>query len=46
MFNFGKELLEELRQLDYGARFYGPGTSGWDVVDPLAEKYFSSIPHN
>ena len=42
----GKELDSKngLNWYDYGARHYDPALGRWFVVDPLAEKYYSSSP--
>ena len=42
----GKEEQQETEWYDFGARMYDPALARWQVVDPLAEKYYSSSPYN
>lgn len=42
----GKELIEEVRLNDYGARWYDPAIARWSVIDPMAEDYRPHSPYN
>jgi RHS repeat-associated protein len=41
----GKELQQGTDWLDYGARQYDPQIGRWNVIDPMAEKYYSITPY-
>lgn len=41
----GKEKQDQEKMYDYGARFYDPVIGRWNVVDPMAEKYYSYAPY-
>jgi RHS repeat-associated protein len=41
----GKEKQDELKMLDYGARFYDPVIGRWDVIDAKSELYFQITPY-
>ena len=42
----GKEFIEEIGLLDYGARFYDPSIARWTTIDPLAEVIPESNPYS
>jgi RHS repeat-associated protein len=42
----GKELQEDTKWYDYGARMYDPALGRWHVPDPLAEYHYNMSPFN
>ncbi|MBD1364559.1 RHS repeat-associated core domain-containing protein [Mucilaginibacter sp. ZT4R22] len=45
LFN-GKELMDEIGLVDFGARLYDPYIGRWNMIDQMAEKYASLSPYN
>lgn len=41
----GKEFQDDLKEYDYGARFYDPALGRWNVIDPMAENDRKTNPY-